>query len=461
MFTKKKILSMLLCLAMVLGLAACGGEDKSGTKKGSQDGGGQNTSEEGGQKDTGTDAEAESGGVTLSAQSWNPNDTTIAPALAVWEELDTGVEVNYENFDYGDYIQNLKVKMAAGEGPDVFGLQDGALMEEFGEYLYDFTDLAEEKWGADWESKFNPLYLELIKGKNEGYKGLPMGGTSAGYFFTNLNALKKYGVDTAPRNYDELKAACDKIRQTGGATMVSAINQDYASIDAFMSIAGDVNQEKMYAAIAGEASWTDPELVEAFDIYQKLFTDGICVDGQMGGVDAGQYFFIEQTSPFFFEGSWTSSAMVNVDAFREAIEADAEIVVSAMDWNNDGKAAPVTTGPDIVLCINKDSKNLDAAWEFLSFMVTDGVSEMIDNNMAYLPPSTDYTLQVENFNQQAVNVFNYAMDKISDGTAGYREIPYVDLKAALVDQLQLLGLGETTPKDAATAVEAASQQQER
>lgn len=454
----RKMLAILLCTTIAAGMTACGGgtEESSDSTK-------EETAEETTEKTTEeTEEQTDSSETaTLSFQSWNPNDTTIAPAMEAWAALDNGIEVNFECLDYNDYLQDLKIKLAAGEGPDIFGLQDGALMKEFDEYLVDITDLAKEKWGDDWESKFNPLYLQLIKGENEGYKGLPIGGTSSGYFYTNTTALAQYGIEAAPTNYDELKADCDKIRKAGGTTMVSCIEQGWFGIDVFMSIAGDINQEKMYDAIAGEADWTDPELVEAFDIFQKLFSEGICVDGQMGGVDQEQYFAIDQTSPFKMDGAWFYSTLANSDVYKEAIANGANFVPSTMDWNNDGKAAPVTTGPDVVLCINKNSKNLDAAWEYLSFMVTDGVTDMIDNNMAYLPPSTDYVLPEENFDQQAVDVFKFGVEKISDGTAGYREIPYPDLKTAIIEQLQLLGLEETTPEEAAAVIQAASEAQER
>jgi len=399
--------------------------------------------------------------VTISFSTWNPNENTGSSAFTAWEALDNGIHVEFENLEYNDYVQDLKVKMAAGEGPDVFGMQDGALMNEFSEYLYDITDLAKEEWGDDWESQFNPLYLELIKGKHDAYYGLPLGGTSAGYFYTDQSTLAQYGIENVPTNYDELKAACDKIREQGGATVVSGVNNGWAAIDLFMSIAGDINQEKMYAAIAGEADWTDPELVEAFNIFQKMFTDGIFVDGQMGGVDCGKYFAVDRIAPFFIEGSWLAPSVAGNDLFQEAIAAGAQYVPVTMDWNNDGKAAPVTTGPNVVLCINKNSENIDAAWEFMKFMVTDGVTAIIDNSLEYLPSSEGYEIPEENFDTESVKIFNFAYGKISDGTAGYREMPYTDLKAVIIEQLQLLGLEEVTPEEAASAVQEASLEQER
>lgn len=439
---RKKITAIVMAFSMVSALAACGGNDSP--------------------KDTGTEKTTDTGNgeVTLSFQSWNPNDTTFAPAKDAWDELDTGIEIHFESLDYGDYLQNLKVKLAAGEGPDVFGLQDGALLHEFSEYLVPIGPMAEETWGTDWEEKFNPLYLELIKSDFDGYYGLPLGGTSADYFWVNTTVCDQYDIEV-PTNYNELKEACQKLRDAGSYPLLSGVNNDWAALDVFMNIAGDVNQKKMYDAIAGTCDWTDPDLVEAFDIYQKLFTEGILVDGQMGGVDVGEYFNNQANAAFSLDGAWYYSTITNSEAVQAAIENGAHYKASTIDWNNDGTPAPVTTGPDVVLCVNKNSKHPEEAWKFASYMVTDGVSQMIDNNMAYLPPTVDYVLPAENFNEQAVEGFNYALKRITDGTAGYREIPYPELKSTLAEQLQLLGLESISPEDAAKEVQAASEAQER
>ena len=76
---RKKITAIVMAFSMVSALAACGGNDSP--------------------KDTGTEKTTDTGNgeVTLSLQSWNPNDTTFAPAKDAWDELDTGIEIHFES----------------------------------------------------------------------------------------------------------------------------------------------------------------------------------------------------------------------------------------------------------------------------------------------------------------------------------------------------------------------------
>lgn len=450
----KGCLALLLALMLVLPMVACGG-----------DGGTESTAPEA-PTETGDEAAAPEGSeesepIKLVFRSWNPNENSIKPAMDAWKALNNGIEVEFQGVDYADHIQTLKVDMAAGTGPDIFGLQDGALMTEFSEFTMDISDRAATTWGDDWmTAKFNSLYMDRIKGKLGTYYGVPLGGTSAGYMFSNSAVFEEFGLEV-PKTFDDMKAVCQTLRADGSHPLLADVSQEWIALDVFMSIAGDLNQEKFYSAIEGETEWTDADIVEMFEIWSQLFTEGVLVDGVMGGIDTYEYFVTQTNAAMMWEGSWFYTTMATSETLIAAMDEGANISTFTLDWNGDGTPGPVTTGPDVVVAINKDSPNADAAWEFVSFLVTEGVSKMIDTNLSYIPATTDYVLPAENFNEQAVAHFNFVVDKCNDGTAGYREIPYPDLKAELAQQLQRLGLGDTTPQEAAEMVEAASQAQAR
>lgn len=445
---KKKVLALLLCATMVMGLAACGSKEVSSEVPA---------------EETGVEENAEGvEGTTIKLSSWHLTDDAAKAAFEGWNALNTGVTVENEVLDYDAYIQNLKIELASGGGPDVFVLQAGSLLTEFGEYVVDVSGRAADAWGDDWETQFLPLYMEMVKDTEGNLVGLPIGsGTGVAFMWTDTDTLAKYGVTEAPRTYDELKAACEKVRAAGGVATVSDVNQSWAAIDLFMNIAGDVNQEKMYAAIEGEADWTDPDMVQAFDIYQKCFTEGIFADGQMGGIDKKLYFGQERTSPFCLEGSWINANIQLNDFYDVAIENGAVYDICTIDWNGDGKAAPVTNTVEAVLCINKNSDNVDAAWQFVEYFAIEGIEAIINDTMLTFPSTVDFELTNSSFKPAAAEAFNIVTEKMSDGTAGYREIAYADLKQEICDQIELLALSETTPEAAAAAVQAVSEAQER
>ena len=452
----KKVLALALCFAMAAGLMACGGKSDSAQEP-SGDGAAESSGDESAEKDADN-----AKGITISLSSWGLTESAAKAAFEGWDAKNTGIAIDNEVLDYDEYLQNLKIKLASGGGPDVFALQPGALLTEFEEYLVDITDMAKESWGDDWESQFIPIYLDMIKKDDGTYVGLPLGsGSGASLLYTDLDTLAKYGIEKAPRTYDELKAACNTVRAKGGVPVVSFVEQDWAAIDLFMNIAGDINQEKMYEAIEGEADWTDPEMVQAFDLYQKCFTEGILVDGQMGGVDCALYFVQERTSPFMIEGSWMDANIELNESYQEAFAAGAVYDTCTIDWNNDGKPAPLTNTVDAVICINKNSEHINEAWQFVEYMAIEGIEAIINNTMLYYPTTVDFEIEESNFLPQSVEIFKICSERLSDGTSGYREMVYSDLKQEIIDQIQLLGLGETTPEDAAAAVQAASEAQKR
>jgi len=445
--TSKKRIAVLLCLTMLFALASCNG----GTATTSP-----STAASGEAK---TSASKEP--VTIVFQTWNPNETSFQPALDAWNALGTNITIKLLSVEYADHIQTLKVNMAAGEGPDIFGVQDGSLMKQFNEFTLDISSKAAAEWGADWYTKkFNSLYMSRIKGSLGSYFGVPIGGTSAGYMYANSTICDKYGIKI-PKTFDDLVAACKTLRAAGSYPFLFSANADWMNLDFFMSIAGDINQEKLYSAFDGKTAWTDSDLVKAFSIWQSCFTNGVFPDGAIGGVDTGKYFFTDTNAALEWDGSWFYTYAATSKTMAAAMDKGSVFSGFTLDWNGDGKAAPVTTGPDVVVCINKNSKHIDEAWKAVSFLTTNGVKAMIDKNLSYIPATVDYTLPTANFNAQAVSIFNFVLKKCNDGTAGYREIPYPDLKTALAQQLQALGIGSVTPEKAAAAVEAASQAQKR
>ncbi len=448
---KKKVLALLLCVAMTMGLMACGSKEES-TDAPAEDAPVEAEA-------PAADEEASAEGTTIKLSSWHLTDDAAKAGFEGFNALNTGITVENEVLDYDAYLQNLKIELASGGGPDVFVLQAGALLDEFGEYVVDVSDMAAETWGNDWESQFLPLYMEMVRDSEGNLAGLPIGsGTGASFLAVDTDVLASYGIDEAPKTYDELKAATDSIREQDGVPVLSYVEQSWAAIDLFMNIAGDINQEKMYAAIEGEADWTDQEMVQAFDLYQKCFTEGILVDGQMGGIDVGLYYETDRVSPFKFEGSWENANIQLSDVYSAAIEAGATYDIYTLDWNGDGKPAPLTNTVEAVICINKNSANIDAAWQFVQYFAIDGIEAIINDCMLTYPSTVDFEISNDNFKPAAVEIFEKVSARMADGTAGYREMANADLKQAICDQLQYLGLGEVTPEEAAEAVQAVAAQ---
>lgn len=407
---------------------------------------------------SGASASGEKGPVTITFRTWNPDMTPqgFPPAKEAWDAKNTGINVELVYMAYSDHIQSLKVVVASGEGPDLYGIEVGAIMKEFQEFTVDVAPLAAKAWGPDWESKFLPAFLEQTKGDLDSYYGLPTGGGAAGYVWANLSYFDKYGLKV-PFNYNDLLNVARTFRSKGELPLIIGAKDDWINIDMFINIGADVNPVKLYDAIAGKASFTDPDIVKTLTIWKSLFDEGIFQDGALGinvYNDATTMWETDKLGAMICNGSWVTNG---IDIFGVGEHYQPFTV----DWNNDGKPAPVAPGVDVVVCISKESKHPDEAWQFFEWYVTEGVKKMIDTNLNYLPVQTDHVVDLGHFSGEAQKDIREVIKIMQERSYGYRQMAYPRLKQTIADQLKAVALGESTPRQAAEIIETASKAERR
>lgn len=426
-------------------------------------------SKESGGESAASDGENTKAEVTeITFQTWNPGEgEAIQKLIADFESKNPDIKVKYVYMPYSDHVEKMKIDMASGQGPDVFGMQTGTTIKEFQDFEMNLTDYAEKAWGKDWESQFLDYCKDLLKDKQDGnYYGLPLGLTYAGYAWADVNMLKDNNLDV-PKSLDDLKNSAKTLRDNGQYPLAIGAKDAWINIDTWMSIANDINSEKLYAAIEGEVPFTDEELVESFEIWQSLFTEGVFQDGALGVnmySDTADLFQKEGSIPMILNGSWAGGTyldkadpQINEVFNQEGADHD----VFLIDWNNDGKVCPVTAGVDVCLCMNKNTKNPEAAWKFIDYMLHDGQDILVNQYFLYCPSRSDLKLNVQGMSEDGLKNLDYIQKQAETNVAGYREMAYAELKQSITDTLISLALNEVTPNEAAETVETASKAQQR
>ena len=201
--------------------------------------------------------------------------------------------------------------------------------------------------------------MELLDTDGQ-YFGMPLGLTYAGFVWADVEKLNSYGL-SVPTNYDELVEVCAALRENGELPLVIGAKDDWINIDTFLNIANDIGGDKIYSAIEGEVSFTDEDIVKAFEIWQSMFTNGVFQDGALG-----VNMYNDTTDLWEFGdaalaliGSWACGLYVAADpdkyeAFNhEGADHDAFL----MDWDNDGDTAGIQASIDVVLCMNANSEH--------------------------------------------------------------------------------------------------------
>lgn len=397
----------------------------------------------------------DSGPVTLNFLTWNIGDNEQQQVFPAWDAKNTGIKVEPQMVGISDYFPALKVRLASGEGPDMFALQTGATMEQFKEFCLDVEPKAAQTWGSNWTSKWFASLMALTKGNLDKYYGLPLGSWYAGHIWANLAYFNKYNLKV-PTNYNELLAVTKTFRANGEFPLLIGAKDDWINLDMFINIASDINAQKFFDAVDGKASFTDPDIIQALTIWKSLFDSGIFQDGALGineYPDAMSIFQDERIAPLMCVGGWFVNQL-------DSVGAGMDLDVFTIDWNNDGKPAPVAPTVDSVLSINKDSKHIDETWQFYSWFVADGINNIIDNNIFFLPGLVDHVVDSSKF-PPAMQKALAQVQEIAKRAVFYREIPYPKLKQTIADQLKAVALGESTPQQAASIIETSSKAETR
>ncbi|MRM90990.1 carbohydrate ABC transporter substrate-binding protein [Faecalicatena contorta] len=441
---KKKVIAVVLLSIMMISLCACGSDEKSS----------ESSSESSSEEKT-----------KVTFQTWNPGEGEATErVIAAFEEKNPDIDIEFTCIPYSDHMQKLKVDLMSGGGPDVFGMQTGASLKEFRDFEMELGSYAEEQYGQDWSSDYKEFAMDLLNEDGE-YYALPLGVSYAGFMWADMKYMDKYNL-AIPQNYEELVETAKFLREKGEYPVAIGAKDDWINIDTWMSIANDINSEKLYSAIEGETSFEDADLVESFRIWQKCFTDGVFQDGALGVnvfSDVSDLFEKEGSIPMYMNGGWTINCYLRPDPdMQEIFNAEgAEHEGFLMDWNNDGKVCPVTAAADVVLCMNKNTKNEEAAWKWIDFLLHEGQEILINDYLNYFPSRTSMELNVENLSDDGKKNLAYIEEQSVNNVGGYREMPYPELKQSIADNLQALALESVTPEEAAKIVEEASQKQER
>lgn len=412
-------------------------------------------------------AEGDSGEKTVvKFQTWNPGDEEYTHAmLEKFEEEHPDIQIDYTFMPYTDHVEKLKVDLSAGDAADVYGVQTGAMYKEFRDFEEDLTPYLVKEYGDDWASNYNEYAMSLLKGDDGEYYAVPLGLSYAGYVWANMKYFDKYGLEL-PTNYDELKEVCKTFRDNGEYPLVIGAKDSWINIDTWMNIAADINTEKLYSAIEGETPFTDEDLVQSFQIWQNCFTDGVFQDGALGVgmyTDSTDMYQKEGSVPMILNGSWSLCAYMDSDEQSQEVYngEGANHKIFLMDWNNDGKIAPVEEAVDVSLAINNQSKVKDAAWTFVDWMIHEGADTLVNGQLQYMPARNDMELNVEGLNENGTENLEYCVEQGKNNVGGYREMAYAELKETISNELTELALGDVTPEEAADTIEAASQAQER
>lgn len=392
--------------------------------------------------------------VTLTFWTWQPTE-------GQWKDIYSKFEKKYPNIkikwwrtaQQDDYQKKLQTSMAGGEGPDVFGLQTGSMVTQYGRFAADMTPLA-NKYMSGWKNVVNAGAVRQMTNSDGKLTAMPTITSGSEYLLYNKTFLKEQGIDTAPTTYQQLKEDCDKLRAKGIIPMALGAKDSWHNDDIFVWLCDQYNSKAIYSAQDGKAKFTDPTFVKAMTMWKKMKDDNIFQSGAVGTTtypDARDNYFYSRKSPFFPTGSWHVSVTIPNDETRgTSIEKDE---IGMIPFPRVGSKDTPTTGVDFGLAINKDSKKQAAAMKFVEFMTTGAGQQTWINTLQGAPVDKNIKVQLPS---NASETAKESVNTITEGQSTSRldrKLKYQDLNDEISVQMQNVYTGTTTVKAALEAIQ--------
>lgn len=350
---KKKIVSVLLCAAMVATMAVgCGGKKTDG------------------------DSGSSKGGDKLVYWAmWSedePQAKVIKDAIAKYTE-DTGVKVDVQFKGRNGQREGLQPALDAKQNIDLFDEDVNRVNGTWGKYLMDLEDMAKDYEAEHGNETLFKIARNAYGQTHDGDDTLhtiPYQPSIFGFFY-NKTLFDKAGVEGVPTTWEEMDAACAKLKEAG----ITPITADDAYMTSFigMHLARYIGQDGVKSLVTGEASndvtgtWDDPKVLAAAESFADFadkgyFSKNIATNKYPAGQNQE---FAPGEAAIVICGSWLPNEA------KESVADDLEWgyfnYPSVPDGTDDSTANNIANQ---VFAINKDSKMADEAFELITYITT-------------------------------------------------------------------------------------------
>lgn len=385
---KRKLLGIVLSIALFTSLLAGCSKDSNETKDGSNQTGTTETADTADTADTTDTADtADAAEDTASSEPVEINMFISMPEYAdainalieAYKEVKPNVTINYETTQ-NDYPTLLKAKINSGDIPDIFSSTSG---KEIGVYLDYSYNLAGQP-AAD--AMTDPVKGVMKSG--EEVHGFAIKGNYFGLIY-NKAIFEAAGITSFPQTFSELEAACEKLKAAGYTPFTTGYAEWWVYKHVFQHFLNAAQPEDVEGLvnsfIEGKAKIADyPALYNDFFNYvdltvkygdqKPLETD---LSAEISAFGSGQAAIING------QGAW-------VEADVKKIDPEIQIGFDGYPVNSDASLCKVISGSDQALRINRDSAVIDEVVAFVNWWYTSDYGKAWFSDVAgVIPPIKD------------------------------------------------------------------------
>lgn len=333
---KKKVMAVVLSMAMVTGMLAAGAVVVS------------------------ADDEKE---LTLLVDTTNAaNAGFLAIVDKAQEEL--GIKVNVETRPTGTEGDNVvKTRLASGDMADLCVYNSGALLNSLNPSSY-FMDIS----GEDFMDQVDDLYKDAVSVDGATY-GIPFATSRGEAIIYNKEMYEKYNLEV-PKTWDEFIANCDVLKEAGETAILGTFADAWTSQIAFLGDAYNLLTAVPDFAEkfdAGEDKWATTD--EALRSFEKLAatTPYYNEDYLSMTYDEGCETMVDGGAGHWFIMSNALSAMYSLCEDMDTVNKLGMFAIPGDDASVNG----ITMWYPVAIYGNKNSEKQDTILEFMKFYISE------------------------------------------------------------------------------------------
>ncbi len=357
----KKLMSVLLCLAMILSLLA--GCSKTPPDSGKPDG--NTTSADG----AGNDAPDTSGErKTITMWFWGASDyQREAMDQYLIEGFNSSQDQYTLSVEYRASVDNdIAVALSGGAGPDiVYGSGPAFVAGYAAEGLFLNLDSYSQQYG--WKDRLVDAYYDLCSIDGSLYS-IPGGMSNYGIFY-NIRVLEENNW-SVPASYEDLTSIMDQASAAGlYGGLIGAKDWRYTNEwPVSMLLTSVAGPEAVYKCLTGEQKWNSPQIVEAVEEMKVWYDKGYMGGDDYWNLDANEIFSLLMAgeTPFAFAPlngfQWAKNVALS--------EEDLANVGFALLPSKNSAGPAVSLGAVCSFSINARSEHPDGAAAVLDYMLT-------------------------------------------------------------------------------------------
>ena len=289
------------------------------------------------------------GTVTLSGWASSPTETRLLrEVIRGFERTFPRIDVNYAPIS-GDYPAAMLAKFAARTPADVFYVDSNVVPDWIKQGVLEPLDpyVAKSKLKT---SAFYPRLLSGFKGPDGKTYGFPKDWSPLG-METNNRLLSEAGVKP-PRTWAQLTAAARKIKISGGRAICLSPSWDRLLAFVYQNNGTFLNAAKTRSTV------NSPAVRQAATFYVGLIRSGLAGTPAQLGVDWCGEALGKEKAAIIFEGNWVIPYMT--DTFPNVRYTTSMMTRGKQEGN---------LAFTVSYSMARDSKNKEAAWQLLRYLV--------------------------------------------------------------------------------------------